>query len=350
MDIGNKIKQLRMKMGLTQEQLATRLGISAQSVSKWENSVTMPDITLLPVLSSELGVSIDELFDMTADQKLYRIEKRLDVEEEFSQEAFKEYESFLKNLLEDSEDQSRVFGLLARLYHHRATADLRRVSRYAREAIGRNPEKKECQWLLQKAEGAFVWDWNVSHHTAVIDFYKRLIENNAVAAKTNISYYELMDNLIADHRTKEAKKYLSIYRTLPTHKPFLIPVYHAYIALAEYRAQKADAIMAKALEEYAEHSGFLFEMAQYFARRCQYEKAIEYYERSWKIDENAPRYTDTLHAISIIYEILGQYDKAIETYERMLVCLTEEWHYQKDDAVMIETKREISRLQSLKAN
>ena len=46
MELGKKIKQLRFKAGLTQEQLAKRLGIDAQSVSKWENAVSMPDITL----------------------------------------------------------------------------------------------------------------------------------------------------------------------------------------------------------------------------------------------------------------------------------------------------------------
>ena len=70
MNIGNKIKQLRLKAGLTQEQLAMNLGISAQSVSKWETAVTMPDISLLPLLSSLLGVTIDEIFDLTRDQKL----------------------------------------------------------------------------------------------------------------------------------------------------------------------------------------------------------------------------------------------------------------------------------------
>ena len=80
MEIGKKIKQLRCKAGLTQEQLASRLGISAQSVSKWENSITMPDITLLPSLTGELGVSIDELFDLTVNQRLQRIEKLIDIE------------------------------------------------------------------------------------------------------------------------------------------------------------------------------------------------------------------------------------------------------------------------------
>ena len=63
-------------------------------------------------------------------------------------------EDYLKNQLEESEDKTKILSLLAHLYHHRMTADSRRVSHLAREAIMRNPEKKDCQWLLQKAEGA----------------------------------------------------------------------------------------------------------------------------------------------------------------------------------------------------
>ena len=74
MELGKKIKQLRFKAGLTQEQLADRLGIGPQSVSKWENAVAMPDITLLPLLAEVFGVSIDDLFDLTTEQRLNRIE------------------------------------------------------------------------------------------------------------------------------------------------------------------------------------------------------------------------------------------------------------------------------------
>ena len=97
MEIGNKIKQLRFKAGMTQEQLAGRLGISAQSVSKWENAVTMPDIALLPALAGELGVTIDELFDLTNDHRLHRIERSIETGRELSAEVFKEYEEFLEN-------------------------------------------------------------------------------------------------------------------------------------------------------------------------------------------------------------------------------------------------------------
>ena len=96
MELGKKIKQLRFKAGLTQEQLAEKIGIGAQSVSKWENEVAMPDITTLPLLAEIFGVTIDDLFDLTVEQRLNRIENRMDAEEELPQDVFWEYEEFLK--------------------------------------------------------------------------------------------------------------------------------------------------------------------------------------------------------------------------------------------------------------
>ena len=98
MKIGNKIRKMRYVAGLTQEQLAQKLRVSAQSVSKWENEVSMPDIALLPDIAEIFGVSIDELFDLTVEQKLKRIENKIEIEEELSAQAFKEYEEFLKGV------------------------------------------------------------------------------------------------------------------------------------------------------------------------------------------------------------------------------------------------------------
>ena len=345
MEIGQKIKQLRYKSALTQEQLAESLGISAQSVSKWETAVTMPDITLLPMLSEIFGVSIDELFDLTTEQTLRRIENRMEREEEFTGDVFKEYEDFLKNQLVEHQDRRRILSLLASLYHHRMQSDARRVSKYAREAIKIDPAKKECQWLLQMADGQSSWDWNVANHTSIINFYKQVIESDEITPKTPLPYYYLIDNLLADHRTKEAREYLKIYQTLPAHEPCLVPVYEAHIALAEYEESKADAIMEQALEEYGQDSIFLFEAAQYYARKCAYEKAIKYYELSWQAEENKkPRYIDALQGMVIIYEILGDYKNAVATQERMIDNLVNEWHFLEDDSAVLDAVREKNRL------
>ena len=67
-NIGGKIKKLRCEHGLTQEQLAELAGISFQAVSKWENNIALPDITLVPKLARIFSVSIDELFDYNKNE------------------------------------------------------------------------------------------------------------------------------------------------------------------------------------------------------------------------------------------------------------------------------------------
>ena len=62
MNLNQNIALYRKHCGYTQEQLAERLGVSAQSVSKWENGVSNPDISLLPDLATALGVDINALF------------------------------------------------------------------------------------------------------------------------------------------------------------------------------------------------------------------------------------------------------------------------------------------------
>ena len=61
MEIGNQIKALRLRKGATQKEMAQHLGITEQAISKWENSASVPDIALLPLLAKTLGVTVDHL-------------------------------------------------------------------------------------------------------------------------------------------------------------------------------------------------------------------------------------------------------------------------------------------------
>lgn len=65
MQIHQNIAHYRKRLGYTQEQLATQLGVTAQSVSKWENELSSPDISLLPNLAKVLGVDVNALFAQT---------------------------------------------------------------------------------------------------------------------------------------------------------------------------------------------------------------------------------------------------------------------------------------------
>ena len=61
MKLNENIMALRRAKGITQEELATALGVSNQAVSKWESAQTCPDISLLSVIADYFEVSIDEL-------------------------------------------------------------------------------------------------------------------------------------------------------------------------------------------------------------------------------------------------------------------------------------------------
>ena len=75
--IGEKIRQLRLQHKKTQEQLADRLGVSYQSVSRWENSVTYPDIEFLPAIAKCFSVSLDYLLGQDDMEKQKQIKQRI---------------------------------------------------------------------------------------------------------------------------------------------------------------------------------------------------------------------------------------------------------------------------------
>ena len=79
MKLGSNIRTLRQRKGLTQEQVAVKLGVSCQAVSKWETEVNTPDIALLPAIAKLFDVTIDALFSPDAP---YAQEPLLPVEDD----------------------------------------------------------------------------------------------------------------------------------------------------------------------------------------------------------------------------------------------------------------------------
>ena len=60
--ISEKLKSFRYQNRITQQALADMLGLTAQSVSKWEREECCPDIALLPILADAIGCTVDEFF------------------------------------------------------------------------------------------------------------------------------------------------------------------------------------------------------------------------------------------------------------------------------------------------
>nr|MBQ8243829.1 helix-turn-helix transcriptional regulator [Oscillospiraceae bacterium] len=80
--IGNRISKYRKAKAMTQEDLAGRMGVSSQAVSKWENDASCPDISLLPQLCHILGITSDELLTgKTNEVKMVPVEERKSLDE-----------------------------------------------------------------------------------------------------------------------------------------------------------------------------------------------------------------------------------------------------------------------------
>ena len=76
MNLGNNLFQARKKAGLSQEMVAEKLGVSRQTISKWETYETIPDIYQSKKLAKLYNVSLDELIEFDVDLK--EIEKAIE--------------------------------------------------------------------------------------------------------------------------------------------------------------------------------------------------------------------------------------------------------------------------------
>jgi transcriptional regulator with XRE-family HTH domain len=114
MNIGETLKKLRREKDMTQEQLAEYLKISTQAVSKWETNLSLPDITLIPMLANILDTSADILLgiDITAKEK--RIQDIVDRADKYLYTGYhvKATEIFRKGLKEYPNSYKIMNGLM----------------------------------------------------------------------------------------------------------------------------------------------------------------------------------------------------------------------------------------------
>lgn len=118
MTFGEKLNSMRKNSGFTQEEVAVRLGISPQAVSKWENDLSCPDIMLLPEIAKLYGKSVDELLGTDdfneADAKESVIDNKIskqnaEIKDSFSRKNVGNGKMFLKvNVITQNGDNINV--------------------------------------------------------------------------------------------------------------------------------------------------------------------------------------------------------------------------------------------------
>ncbi|MBQ2392128.1 MAG: helix-turn-helix transcriptional regulator, partial [Clostridia bacterium] len=119
--IGENIKTFRIQRNITQEELATYLGVTPQAVSKWESQNGYPDIELIPSIADFFSVATDDLFGLNkAEKEVRKAEIHKDIVrmrcESHSEESVNKLREYVAEFPSDEIIQSQLANMLCNVY------------------------------------------------------------------------------------------------------------------------------------------------------------------------------------------------------------------------------------------
>lgn len=337
MALGDQIRTLRIRRGLTQEALAQHFGISPQAVSKWERGTASPDIELLPRISTFFGVTMDELFALSDDSRMERIQNMLwDVR--FLDPATVETEQhFLQEKARREPDNSEPWALLAQFEQHLSREHQLLAEKYAQEALHRDPDSWDALNTLLHAMNGRCSDWNYTNHYRLIDIYKDFIRENP---ENWHAYLFLLDQLIDDYRLEEAGEYCEALAVF--HGSYRVPLYRGKILWYSGQKEQAFQIWTQMAEDFPDEWCVWHNIGDFLFRSGKSNEALEYYRRALDVQQ-PPRYLDPCEAMAQLHEIRGNIPAALEVLQEQLQLLQQEWNLTQGETVD-EVRRNIARL------
>lgn len=325
MNIGKKIKELRIKNNITQERLAEEMNVSPQAVCKWESGKTMPDIALLPELSVFFGVTIDELFELTDSAHFERINNMLHKRLSLDDDEFSYAESFLK--------ERNAKALLARLYENSANEYHAKSIELAKQALKENPQDENIHSVLCEP----LWGcWDLANHHELIGFYYDFISKNS----DNINAYEYLAELLtADCRLDEADKVVKridkMSHSLRTYRIM------AKIEIKKSNIEAAKSLLDKMTDEYPDNPTAWSYKADAFASLGLYDDAIGFYAKAADLSK-PPRYIDNNLSMAHIYEIQKDFRAAACEYKKIIDILITDYDAPVDGDVIHSYEQKIA--------
>ena len=317
MEMGKEIRRLRNDRGLTQEALAAALNVSAQTVSKWECGNSVPDVQLLPEIAVYFGVSIDQLFAMSPEQQMERIENRIYARGLFDEAEERQLEAQLRAFGEDPKLKGQAELLLTKLYNNQAEQYKLLAVEHGKVAVEKTGGDSDAVSELTNAWGSYIPDWNVRNHHALIGWLSDYCTKNP---ENRPALMWLLDNLIDDRRLTEAKVWLE--KLAQIDNTFRTPNYRYLIALAEGKGEAEQRLSE--LEAMDDDWCLALVLGDIYTQRQEYDKAIDLYKKGLAL-QASPKFTDGAMSIAHIREIQGDKAGAIEAYKDVLRLMRDEW-------------------------
>ena len=345
MEIGNQIKALRLRKGATQKQMAQHFGITEQAISKWENGASVPDISMVPGLSAYFGVRIDELFAVSDETHMERIQNMLWNVRYMDPSDVESERKFLLDKAQREPNNSEAYEMLARLEQHLAEEHSARAEEYALAALGIAPNSGYAHTSLMYALGGKHIDPRNNIHNVLISHYKACIAAHPEAVT---AYPHLIAQLMDDNRLAEAEQYCDMLErnnksTFGEYYPTKLRI---RLALARRDTDTAQMMWEQLEKDYPDNWSIQHDIGDFYMLMGEYSAAKEYYRKAIALLE-VPRYTDPVDSLAKVCEMDGDIAGAIATRKLEQEILEKEWGDRTGESLDF-IKREISRLEKLK--
>lgn len=273
--ISQNLRRLRLDKEMTQEQLAAVLGVSCQSVSRWECGNTLPDVMLLPELARIYGVTVDDLF----------------------REKATAYPSYAQRLLAVYEASGRTEDFLAaemefcRISEESLTADDLR----AWGALYHYMLKRSAQKARQKLQAAMEHPHRTDAVFSSAAQQKVLLMCDLGRGDEAISQYERKRREAPD----DAQNWLLC--TAANH-----------MAGNHKRAME---VAREGISRFPDNAALYVYAGDICGALKQYDKAVDYWEKAYEMN---PSMLDPVYAMGLCYEELGQYEKAYVVWVNLM--------------------------------
>lgn len=277
--IGGQIKVLRVGRHMTQEALAKKLNITNQAVSKWEQEVTSPDISLLPEIAEIFGTSIDALYGRTtrtAPACESRREELLTIfEMSASEEDFIRAAEAYRVVFADGKPSPDDYSDYAFLHERRIRADIEIAIRYYKKAIDVGDALRDANWVHANTQ------------------YIHMLADVGKADK-GVEHARMF------HQREPENPHANLFlayalNTSGDNDAALVAIRHAVAFGADVNILTVAGDICRALG--------------------RFDEAFSYWNKAFKLDSS---YCTCLYSKAEAYEALGEINQAIEEYQGIL--------------------------------
>lgn len=265
--ISKNLRRLRQGKGLTQEQLAKLLGVSVQSVSRWECGNNLPDVLLLPQIARLYGITVDDL---------YREDPR-------------GYPSYAQRLLAVYEASGRTEDYLA-----------------AEQEFLRMPESELTADDLRS--------WGVLYHYMSNDSaqqaqkkLEQAMEHPGVTDQIYCSAAQQKIALLCDlgRGKEEAGRYDRLSKTSPENPRLCLLCVAAHEFAGD--AHRALEIAEEGISRFPEYAALYVHAGDLCRSLKRFDEAFDHWNKALALDRS---YLDAVYSMGFCYQELGQYDRA----------------------------------------